>query len=40
MMTPPARRGLLDDMENFVREQFDGQVTRPIVVTFTTAKAT
>jgi SAM-dependent methyltransferase len=38
MMTPPARRGLLDDMENFVRQQFDNQVTRPIVVTLTTAR--
>jgi SAM-dependent methyltransferase len=37
MMTPTARRGLLDDMENFVRQQFDNQVTRPIVVTLTTA---
>jgi trans-aconitate methyltransferase len=37
MMTPPARQGLLDDMENFVRQQFDDQVTRPIVVTLTTA---
>jgi SAM-dependent methyltransferase len=38
MMTPLARRGLLDDMENFVRQQFDNQVTRPIVVTLTTAR--
>lgn len=37
MMTPPARQGLLDDIENFVRQQFDNQVTRPIVVTLTTA---
>jgi hypothetical protein len=40
MMTPPARQGLLDDMENFVRQQFDDQVTRPIVVTLTTARVT
>jgi len=40
MMTPPARQGLLDDMENFVRRQFDNQVTRPIVVTLTTARVT
>jgi len=39
MMTPAARQGLLDDMENFVRQQFGNQVTRPIVVTLTTAKA-
>jgi SAM-dependent methyltransferase len=38
MMTPLARRGLLDDMENFIRQQFDNQVTRPIVVTLTTAR--
>ncbi len=38
MMTPSARRGLLDDMENFVRQQFGDQVTRPIVVTLTTAR--
>jgi SAM-dependent methyltransferase len=38
MMTPPARQGLLDDMENFIRQQFDDQVTRPIVVTLTTAR--
>lgn len=40
MMTPPARQGSLDDMENFVRQQFDNQVTRPIVVTLTTARVT
>jgi SAM-dependent methyltransferase len=40
MMTPPARQGLLDDMENFVRQQFDNQVTRPLVVTLTTATVT
>ncbi len=38
MMTPPARQGLLDDMENFVRQQYGNQVTRPIVVTLTTAR--
>jgi SAM-dependent methyltransferase len=38
MMTPPARQGLLDDMENFIRQQFDDQVTRPIVITLTTAR--
>ncbi|HEY2505518.1 MAG TPA: class I SAM-dependent methyltransferase [Streptosporangiaceae bacterium] len=40
MMTPAARQGLLDDMEDFVRQQFDNQVTRPIVVTLTTARLT
>jgi SAM-dependent methyltransferase len=38
MMTPLARRGLLDDMENFILRQYDNQVTRPIVVTLTTAR--
>ena len=38
MMMPPAKQGLLDDMEDFVRQQFDNQVTRPIVVTLTTAR--
>ena len=37
MMEPSAREALLDDMERFVDEHFDGQVTRPIVVTLTTA---
>jgi len=40
MMRPPARQGLLDDMENFVRQQFGNQVTRPIAVTLTTATVT
>jgi SAM-dependent methyltransferase len=40
LMTPAARQGLLDDMENFVRRQFGDQVTRPIVVTLTTARVT
>ena len=38
MMTPAARQGLLDDMENFIRQRYDNQVTRPIVVTLTTAR--
>jgi SAM-dependent methyltransferase len=38
MMTPQARQGLLDDMEDFIRREFDNQVTRPIVVTLTTAR--
>ncbi|HVT67411.1 MAG TPA: class I SAM-dependent methyltransferase [Trebonia sp.] len=38
MMTPPARRGLLDDMESFIRQRFGDEVTRPIVVTLTTAR--
>ena len=37
-MEPAARTGLLDDMEAFVREQFDDRVTRPLVATLTTAR--
>lgn len=40
MMTPAARHGLLDDIEKLVRHQFANQVTRPIVVTLTTATVT
>jgi hypothetical protein len=40
MMTPTARKELPDDMENSVRQQFGNQVTRPIVVTLTTAIVT
>jgi hypothetical protein len=36
-MEPALRQGLLDDMEQFVRERFDDHVTRPLVVTLTTA---
>jgi SAM-dependent methyltransferase len=36
-MEPPARAGLLDDIENLVRQRFNGEVTRPLVVTLTTA---
>jgi SAM-dependent methyltransferase len=39
-MEPATRRRLLDDMEAFVREQFDDRVTRPLVVTLTTAAST
>ena len=38
MMTVSARQPLLDDIEGFVRQQFDDQVTRPLVVTLTTAR--
>ncbi len=37
MMDEPARVGLLDDMEGFIRNDFGGVVTRPLVVTLTTA---
>ncbi len=38
MMTPTDRLGLLDDIESFISEHFHGQVTRPLVVTLTTAR--
>jgi SAM-dependent methyltransferase len=38
MMEPDIRQALLDDMEAFIKERFDGRVTRPLVVTLTTAR--
>lgn len=38
MMVEPDRSDLLDDMETFVNSAFGGQVTRPVVVTLTTAR--
>jgi SAM-dependent methyltransferase len=40
MMDEPSRQGLLHDMEAFIRTEFGGQVTRPLVVTLTTAVLT
>ena len=37
MMQESDRVGLLDDMETFIRSDFGGAVTRPLVVTLTTA---
>ena len=37
MMEETDRMGLLDDVESFVRSDFGGVVTRPLVVTLTTA---
>ncbi len=37
MMEPTDRLGLLDAVECFVRDEFGGVVTRPLVVTLTTA---
>jgi hypothetical protein len=37
MMKEPDRTGLLNDMQAFIREHFGGFVTRPLVVTLTTA---
>lgn len=39
-MDEPDRRGLLDDIEAFIRIDFGGAVTRPLVVTLTTAIVT
>ncbi len=38
MMAPDQRQGLLDDMESFITEHFNGRVTRPLVATLTTAR--
>ncbi len=40
MMNESDRVGLLDDMESFIRSDFGGVVTRPLVVTLTTATVT
>ena len=40
MMDEADRRGLLDEMEAFVHSDFGGTVTRPLVVTLTTAVLT
>lgn len=40
MMEPQPRQGLLDDMVDFINEHFDGHITRPLVVTLTTARTT
>lgn len=37
MMDESRRMGLLDDMEAFIMNEFGGYVTRPLVVTLTTA---
>ena len=37
MMNEADRTALLDDMESFIRQQFGGLITRPLVVTLTTA---
>ena len=40
MMEEKNRNGLLDDMETLIRNDFGGVVTRPLVVTLTTAGLT
>lgn len=40
MMAESDRLGLLDDMESFIRKDFGGVVTRPLVATLTTATLT
>lgn len=37
MMNEIDRVGLLDDVESFIQNEFGGQITRPLVVTLTTA---
>ena len=37
MMEPTDRSGLLDDMEALINTRFEGHITRPLVVTLTTA---
>jgi SAM-dependent methyltransferase len=37
MMNERDRSGLLDDIESLIKRDFDGRVTRPLVVTLTTA---
>ena len=37
MMDEDDRAGLLDDMESFIKRDFAGRITRPLVVTLTTA---
>jgi hypothetical protein len=37
MMDEYDRMGLLDDVESLIRNDFGGMVTRPLVVTLTTA---
>ena len=38
MMNARDRNGLLDDIETFIQQRFNGQITRPLVVTLTTAR--
>ena len=38
MMDEPDRSALLDDIESFADERFGGRVTRPLVVTLTSAR--
>jgi trans-aconitate methyltransferase len=37
MMEPDRQLGMLDDMTAFIEQQFDGEITRPLVVSLTTA---
>jgi len=38
MMEPEERKGLLDDIETFIRERFGAEIVRPLEVTLTTAR--
>jgi hypothetical protein len=37
MMSVRERLDLLDDIESFIHQRFDGRITRPLVATLTTA---
>jgi hypothetical protein len=37
MMDDGDREGLVEEIESFINERFGGYVTRPLVVTLTTA---
>jgi SAM-dependent methyltransferase len=38
LMSPEDRERLLDDVETFIHDRFEGQITRPLVVTLTAAR--
>ncbi len=38
MMAPSARSGLLDDIEAFIDDAYNGKITRPLVAALTTAR--
>jgi len=38
MMEPTRRQGLLDEIEQYTNDQFGGQVTRPLVISFVLAR--
>ena len=38
MMTSSERLALLDDIESFINQRFNGRITRPLVATLTTTR--